>query len=160
MLPSNGTDRNGLPPGATIERRATVRYPCHLKTTCEPLSDEPASSTTGWTGELVNISAGGVGVVLPQAIPLKSMIIIELQGAERQFQRALLARVVHVRQESAERWMIGCSFAGLLRDKELKAILEHGRLARRPRNDSPRRRGLREDALERELETTPSAPSD
>ncbi|MCI0354696.1 MAG: PilZ domain-containing protein [Acidobacteria bacterium] len=111
-----------LRPGQRIDRRATVRYPCHLKTTCHPLTTEQ----TGWVGEVVNLSAGGVGLLLPQPFKTRTVLVVELHGARPAFTRELLARVVHVRKKADGRWLIGCAFASLLRDKELKAVLDGG----------------------------------
>ncbi len=85
-----------------------------------------ADADAGWTGEVVNISAGGIGLLLPQPFKPRTVLVVELTGVDESFTRDLLARVVHLRKKEEGKWLVGCSFASLLRDKELKAILDGG----------------------------------
>src|SRR5581483_8607426 len=50
-------------PSRPVERRAWVRYPCAGDTSCLPIVAAPDSQ---WPGQVVDLSAGGVGVLLPR----------------------------------------------------------------------------------------------
>ena len=105
---------------AVIERRATVRHPCHLKSTCHPLS---ADQKAEWPGLVVNISQGGVGLVVDEPFKAKSVLIIGLESRDGRLKKSMLARVVHCRKQSSGQWLIGCAFTEGLTEGDLASLL-------------------------------------
>ena len=96
-----------------LEMRAAARYgilqPC--------LVHHPtASAPEGWQCIAYNISATGIGVALPIALPEGTVLTVrawELPGAG-----PLCVQVVHTRQVH-DFWFTGCEFPRLLTEAEL-----------------------------------------
>jgi len=102
------------------DRRAYVRHPCHLGTSCHPVTSGQGQE---WVGQAVNISQGGVGLVLNRRFEKGTLLSVEVTGSNGQPGRSMLARVAHVCQQSDGSWMIGCAFANKLSEDDVNAIL-------------------------------------
>lgn len=99
------------------ERRAATRYPANVRVRCTPLrGDTPVI----WTAQVRDLSALGVGLVLPQCPGLSVLLEIELTRKNGTFVRNVLARVVHEAQEPGQPAFVGCAFATEIADDELR----------------------------------------
>jgi len=101
------------------ERRAAVRYLCNLETTCQPMA-EPAA--TSWPARAVNISAGGVSLVMDRAFEQGAILSIRLNSPDGEKARNLLLRVVYAKALNDGSWQLGCAFARELRQEELRTF--------------------------------------
>jgi hypothetical protein len=102
------------------ERRAFVRYPCDLETSCHPLT---SGSGPEWAGQISDLSRGGVGLILNRRFELKTLLAIELHGRTGQFARRVFGRVVHVKRREDGSWLMGCALTTELSDEDLDALL-------------------------------------
>jgi hypothetical protein len=101
------------------ERRAAVRYPCDLHTTCQPMGRTAAGS---WPARAVNISANGIALVLNRRFERGTILSIGLESADGQTARSMLVRVVYAKGQDDGSWRMGCVFASELGDEELQAF--------------------------------------
>jgi hypothetical protein len=109
------------PSQAPLERRASVRYPCDLDTSCQPIASARGMQ---WTGKVQNISRGGLSLVLGRRFELGTLLAIEVQGKDgHSSARTLLARIVHIALQGPNTWVMGCKFSSELSDEELKVLL-------------------------------------
>jgi c-di-GMP-binding flagellar brake protein YcgR len=100
------------------ERRVWVRHPCDLQTQYEHANGDDAPLTA----RIVDISRGGVKIVVNRAHAPGSLISIELPGPGGKTGFAALACVVHDREVGANEWMLGCSFSKELTEEQLRAF--------------------------------------
>jgi hypothetical protein len=112
---ADGASAGGADAGAA-ERRVWVRHPCDLDTQCgEPYGDEPLAA------RVVDVSRGGVKVVVGRSHMPGSLISIELPGPGGEATFAALACVVHERATGTE-WVLGCNFSKELDEAQLQAF--------------------------------------
>lgn len=107
-------------PSRPVERRAWVRYPCAGDTSCLPIVAAPDSQ---WPGQVVDLSAGGVGVLLPRRFETGTVLSIEVQEKEGEGTRHLIGRVVRVTRGPDNRWLLGCTFVRPLTEDDVQALL-------------------------------------
>jgi hypothetical protein len=105
----------------TVERRTAPRFRCTLEGYYRPLGDE--SAWLWWLATVLDISVKGVGLIVTRKVEPDALVSIELQSTTSQFQRVLLARVVHAKHLPGTGWRIGCAFAKPLSEEELQALL-------------------------------------
>jgi hypothetical protein len=99
-----------LTPAPTLDRRAAVRYPCHLTSRC----GTDASRDACWPVTVLDLSATGARLLVPQPFAPRTVLILELPNARPPAPTTLLARVVHTRPDGDERWSLGCVFVSRL----------------------------------------------
>jgi hypothetical protein len=104
-----------------VERRTATRYRCTLEGYYRPLGDD--NGWLWWLGTVVDISVKGVGLILTRKVEPDTLLSIELQSTTTQFQRTLLARVVHATHLPGQGWRVGCVFAKPMTEEELQALL-------------------------------------
>ncbi len=104
--------------GATghVDRRNWQRFDCDLETTCQPAG---ATDTETFVARVRNIARGGLNLVLPQAVPVGTVLRIDLQGVTDQELCTVLGCVVHTAETEAGAWSVGCSFVSELSDDDL-----------------------------------------
>ena len=102
------------------DRRASVRFPCELESSCSPITTNRA---TTWSGKIRDISRGGMGIVLSRRFELGTLLNIEIQEPDGTSSGVVLARVVHVTPHSTGGWVIGCCFTNELDDDEVKSLV-------------------------------------
>lgn len=110
---------------ATDERRAHVRFPCELDSSCTPVAGNRGMQ---WTGKICDISKGGIGIALTRRFELGTLLTIEIQEADGRSSGTLLARVVHVTPHSLGGWVVGCCFTNELGEDEVRALAQDGSL--------------------------------
>jgi hypothetical protein len=103
------------------ERRTVPRYRCTLEGYYRPLADD--GGWLWWLATVLDISVKGVGLIVTRRVEPDTLLSIELQSTTSQFQRTLLARVVHATHVPGKGWRVGCVFAKSLSDEELQALL-------------------------------------
>jgi hypothetical protein len=103
------------------ERRAWVRYPSDLDGYCQPGAGRKERDLW-WQARILNISAGGAGLVLNHRFAQGTILSVELPSTRETPFILQLSRVVHVSAQPDGSWLIGCEFATRLRDSELRAL--------------------------------------
>jgi len=105
---------------AMRNRRAWVRYPCDLDSSCQALM---AARGLQWTAKVRNVSQGGIAVTMQRRFELGTLLAFEVQGPPGKSSVSLLGRVAHVTAKSDGSWLIGCAFSTPLTEADLKALL-------------------------------------
>jgi hypothetical protein len=106
-----------------VERRAWVRYASDLEASCRPTG---AMKDSGWPAKVLNVSAGGLALLLRHRFRSETPLVIEVRRPADGEPYQLTVRVVHSRAVLADGsygWLIGCEFAQPLNEDELHALL-------------------------------------
>ena len=101
------------------ERRTSPRVPCALETMCKPLA---GARTKAWSATAVDISTGGIALVLGRRFEPGATLLATLASADGETARTLLLRVAHVARQDDGNWRLGCAFASELSQDELQAF--------------------------------------
>jgi len=104
-----------------IDRRAHVRYAPAPETTCQLTA---GGNNSVWWASVLDISTGGIGLLVSRRFEPGTLLAIGVENKNREFSHTLVARVVHVRRESASRYLLGAKFISQLGDDELRVLLE------------------------------------
>jgi PilZ domain len=105
---------------ATIdERRASVRFPCDLETSCQPIAERTGDA---WPARVLDLSAGGVALELSRRFERGAMLSVRLESPDGETSRTLFVRVVHATAQLDGSWRLGCALAGELGQEELQAF--------------------------------------
>jgi len=104
----------------TRDNRRWVRFPCNVETVCYTCETSPGERRPA---RILNISPGGIGLLLPCQFNEGTLLNFELPAEANQPGRTLLVRVARVIEQSAGRWFLGCEFADRLEDDELRMLL-------------------------------------
>jgi c-di-GMP-binding flagellar brake protein YcgR len=105
------------------ERRTRVRYTATLEATCRRTGEADGQV---WSGRVVNISTGGIGLLLRRQLAVETLLDVELQGNSGSALRILRVRVLHstaFKDEGTPSWLLGCAFARDLAEAELWTLL-------------------------------------
>jgi PilZ domain len=102
------------------ERRSEQRFPCNLVTTGHVLGPR---GNISWVARVANISTKGVGLLYRSRVKPGTVLVITLQGASQKLSRPLPVRVMHVRQENPDTWLLGCEFVRRINEEDLHALL-------------------------------------
>jgi hypothetical protein len=105
----------------TVERRATIRYPCTSEIICRLLQAHDGKSSV--PARARDISTGGLSLVVPFGFGQGTILHIELQTRAQSFSRPLHACVMHATAQPDGQWFIGCAFLDKLSPDELKSLL-------------------------------------
>jgi hypothetical protein len=116
--PSESTANGHTLPTRSPNRRAWVRYHYEPEAPGQLFNRDTSDCRPA---QVVNLSGGGLGLVLEDAFPVGTLLKVELEG--RHGPRLLGARVVHV-SESAGLWLHGCELAHPLPKGEMEDLLE------------------------------------
>jgi hypothetical protein len=101
------------------ERRTRVRYTAELEAKCRRTAEVGGQT---WPGRVVNISSGGIGLLLGRRFQGDTLLDVELQGFSGTALRVLRVRVMHstlVKEGGSPSWLLGCAFAKDLADEQL-----------------------------------------
>src|SRR5262249_17851571 len=104
------------PPADTFTIR-WVRFPCNVETVCYACDTAPGERRPA---RIVNVSAGGVGLLPPCDFSPGPLLHLELPSEAA---RLALIRVVRVMQHDAGHWFLGCEFADQLAAEEVKDLV-------------------------------------
>ncbi|HWY88285.1 MAG TPA: PilZ domain-containing protein, partial [Gemmataceae bacterium] len=106
-------------PSAPDCRRWT-RFPCNVETACYCCDTAPGERRSG---RILNISAGGIGLVLRCQFSEGTLLHFELPQEMNLASPKILVRVVRVTEQGDGNWFLGCEFTDQLTDDELQALL-------------------------------------
>jgi hypothetical protein len=104
------------------EHRAWARVACTLAGSCQPIALPTASEPERqWFGEVRDVSAGGLLLVLPRRFERGATLILELPGQIEGNTRSIPATVVRVAKHAGG-WALGVRFQIPLKDDEVTLI--------------------------------------
>lgn len=101
------------------DARAWVRFPCDIPGLC---IDAGAAAVEPWQATVVNISAGGFGLVTPRAVKEGNHLRVDLPASDGQAEQQLLVRVVHLRKQDDGSWLLGCELTDGLTEEDTTAF--------------------------------------
>ena len=102
------------------DHRRWIRFPCNVETVCYTCETSPGERRPA---RVLNISPGGIGLLLPCQFTKGTLLHFELPADASEISQTLLVRVVRVMEQSPGMWFLGCEFAHQLEDDELRALL-------------------------------------
>jgi hypothetical protein len=100
----------------TSDCRTWVRFPCNVETICYSCYSTPGERVPA---RILNISAGGVGLLTPCEFEKGTLLSLALPGPANRPARKSLVRVLHVRDLHNGDWFLGCEFAEQLNADEI-----------------------------------------
>jgi hypothetical protein len=103
-----------------VERRARVRHECDRDGSCLPVQ---AEANLSWSARVLNISQGGVALLLRRRFEKGTLLTVELQRSDQHPSDPFMARVVHVTPQPDGGWLIGCAFTSNISAEDLQALL-------------------------------------
>jgi hypothetical protein len=106
-------------PETSAEQRGWIRYDCALKAECQIASDPEKKI---YPVEVVNISAGGIGLQVHQPVEAGTLLSLKLASTNSHQERTILACVVHVVPREGT-WQLGCNFIRELNEADLEALV-------------------------------------
>ena len=71
---------------------------------------------------LRDISACGIGLILDHAVPVSTKLVVALPCLGRPGTFCCAARVLHVKPDGPERWLVGCHLGSPLNETVVDAI--------------------------------------
>lgn len=102
------------------ERRARVRFRCERPKEGRVFI---ANTFRSMSARILDISASGIGLALPEAVPLGTRLNVELEGpSATPFE--MLAEVVNVMPMAEGGWRCGCDLVWKISDEELQLLLK------------------------------------
>jgi hypothetical protein len=107
-------------PPLESDRRASVRYPCDLETSCQPVASARAMQ---WSGRILNISQGGICLSIGRRFEAGTLLAIDLPSTDGNSSHSYLGRVVHLRADGCGSYVLGCAFIAPLREDEVQALV-------------------------------------
>ena len=108
-------------PTTGIDDRRWVRFPCHVETACYTVDAAPGEQSPA---RVVNISAGGMGLLLPCEFGPGTLLNLDLEGTPAHTAGPVLLRVVRAAGRPGGDWVLGCEFARRLSNEEMAALLD------------------------------------
>ncbi len=109
-----------LPTTAGDDRR-WVRFPCNVETACYAADAAPGEQSPA---RIINISAGGMGLLLPCEFSPGTLLNLDLEGTPAHAAGPVLLRVVRAAGRPDGDWFLGCEFAHRLGDEEMAALFQ------------------------------------
>ena len=108
-------------PATAGDCRRWVRFSCNVETAYYVADAAPGERSPA---RIVNISAGGMGLMLPCEFSTGTLLKLDLEGTLARAAGPVLLRVVRASARRDRDWLLGCEFAHQLSDEELQALLE------------------------------------
>jgi len=106
--------------GVPAERRARVRYRCEKPTVGRVFI---ANAFRSMPAHILDISASGIGLLLPDAVPVGTRLNVELDGhGATSFE--MLAEVVNVTPQAEGGWRCGCDLVWKITEEEVQLLLK------------------------------------
>jgi PilZ domain len=123
MSEVNPTSAENPASAVAVERRTRVRYTSTLEVTCRRAEN---ADELVWSGRIVNISVGGIGLLLRRRFPVDLLLNVELKTSNPARPLVLQVRVVHataIKDDGTPCWLHGCAFARELSEADVDAAL-------------------------------------
>ena len=106
-----------------VECRVFERYTCELPAQCQPAGGAGPKEAR-WSATILDISRGGVRVILPRRFEPGATLAIQLSADGGRQSQMALARVIHVLPRHVDgSWILGCEFHHPLTTEELEALV-------------------------------------
>lgn len=105
------------------DQRTYVRFVCDTPANYQLIKTR---ETQRWPAQVVNLSAGGVGLLVAQAVEPGTTLSLELYKRGEASVLTMLACVIRVNTLSGGKWLLGCNFIRELTDHELQACMPPG----------------------------------
>ncbi len=102
------------------DQRAHARHPTQLDSRCLPVAGHKENV---WTASVCDISQSGIGLIVNRRFEVGTVLELWLPDQIEEAPHHLLVRVMRHEARSSRKWMLGCRFASLLSEEELKALL-------------------------------------
>jgi len=102
------------------DHRRWLRFPCNVETVCYTCETAPGEQHPA---RVLNISPGGIGLLLSCEFSQGTLLNMELPAAPNQPARPILVRVVRAIEHGKGYWFLGCEFADQLDAEELRMLL-------------------------------------
>jgi hypothetical protein len=113
--------------------RVWERHPCDLQAACQAVVARGAGDSL-WSATVRNISCGGVGLVLDRRFEPGTGLTIEIPQTTSSRDTTLFVRVVHVRDLTEGKWLVGCAFLSELSMDEIADLLRLARAGQGSKN--------------------------
>src|SRR5262249_35059370 len=102
-------------PSQPNDGRNWARFSCNLTAQCRVATEE---NSPPWGGQVLTISANGMGVRGPREVPAGTLLSADLRGGQRSATLTILACVVHVTVQPEGPRVVGCSFIRELSEED------------------------------------------
>jgi hypothetical protein len=103
-----------------FERRSAVRHPLHVETQCMLIA---LVKSDPWLVLVRDMSTTGVGFEFPCPLPTGTFVVLEMpRRTRRDPQKMVRAQVMVSREQEDGGYLIGCTFAAPLNEKEVERI--------------------------------------
>jgi c-di-GMP-binding flagellar brake protein YcgR len=99
-----------------LERRRSHRQVVHMTTYCRSWS--PNADDLWWGGRVRDLSAGGVGLLLPHPLSPGTEVEVELIDPLDDLVLVRKATVAHLTVYARNQWLVGCRFVAELSPAE------------------------------------------
>lgn len=106
--------------GSAADRRVYVRHPWNVEMAGYQVM---APRHEQWNAKVLDISSGGIGLLVDCRFENGTLLSLELPSTAGKAPFTMLVRVVHITAQSADRWVVGCSFAAELSEDKLRELL-------------------------------------
>jgi hypothetical protein len=120
-----------------MDRRACARFGCDHKSICQPVAARGPNELQ-WSARVHDLSAGGVGLLLPRRFERGTVLAVELQTSTASPSRLLLARVMHATARAGRGWLVGCAWVRGLTADQLREVLGDAHPAAAASDGAPR----------------------
>jgi c-di-GMP-binding flagellar brake protein YcgR len=118
-----GKSTQSQPKGSThlkgTDRRATVRYRCAPPNQCRAFF---ANSSKSIQAAVVDLSLGGIGLVLETYVEPGTLVGIEMSNGGAETIADLVANVTYATSLDDGRWRCGCEWLRPLTEEELQVL--------------------------------------
>jgi PilZ domain len=104
---------------APEDQRTWVRFPCQLKATFQKVGD---GEETAHEAHVINISASGIGLEVPDEIEVGSLLNLHVVGKQDR-ERTLISCVVHAAPSESGQWNLGCNFIRELNESDIQELM-------------------------------------
>src|SRR5262249_37337755 len=108
MSTPSGSDPNSSAGPPPPDRRASPRYPCSLKATCET---NTAGQPQSCPSTVINMSKPGLGLSLGRRFEPGTQVAIVIRSAKDIKLAQMMVRVLHVTMKADDNWVHGCVLA-------------------------------------------------
>ena len=107
-------------PASPEDQRAWVRFPTQGTVEYRQLPGDDGSSRTA---DLVDLSPGGLGLIVADPLEPGDAITVNLRRQNKQADRSMLACVVYMAERPDGKRAVGCNFLHELSERELKELV-------------------------------------
>jgi c-di-GMP-binding flagellar brake protein YcgR len=104
---------------SSAEKRECARHIANVSAAYQLVSDPEKKN---WPAQVINLSLGGIGLQVEQAVDTGALLNLNLQNTSGQA-RTILACVVHVMSRNGNERVLGCNFIHEMSEADFKALL-------------------------------------